>query len=154
MTNPMQPVSSKEGAPAASLRNASVAEDGARPKKVSATTSTVLKPATKRPAAPVKTLSEPHPTKKVRRDQPAVATASAARVRPTGQENGASRSRPGGGVAAEIEKQLQARLAWSDRQKRREEEAKAFRQRQRDEEAVRRRAKLLLAPSLGPGGSG
>lgn len=62
----------------------------------------------------------------------ATATIAAAAARPRGKENGAAQY----SVAAELEKQLQARLEWSERQKRREEEAKRFRQRQRDEEAV------------------
>ena len=66
--------------------------------------------------------------------KPTVATTTtAAAARPRGKENGTAQY----SVAAELEKQLQARLEWSERQKRREEEAKRFRQRQRDEEAVR-----------------
>ncbi|GAA5960151.1 hypothetical protein JCM8115_002527 [Rhodotorula mucilaginosa] len=68
----------------------------------------------------------------------ATATTAAAAARPRGKENGAAQY----SVAAELEKQLQARLEWSERQKRREEEAKRFRQRQRDEEAAREREKL------------
>lgn len=86
----------------------------------------------------------PHGTKKPRREpataaasvvtmKPTSATTTAAVARPRGKENGAAPY----SVAAELEKQLHARLEWSERQKRREEEAKRFRQRQRDEEAVR-----------------
>ena len=83
--------------------------------------------------------------KKPRREPAAVATSvlsmkptsasttTAAAAPPRGKENGTAQY----SVAAELEKQLQARLEWSERQKRREEEAKRFRQRQRDEEAVR-----------------
>lgn len=75
----------------------------------------------------------PMPAKKACRILAPFATAdTAVSARPRGKENGAAQ----GGVAAELEKQLQARLEWSERQKRREEEAKRFRQRQRDEEAV------------------
>lgn len=63
----------------------------------------------------------------------AAATTTAAAPRPRGKINGTAQH----SVAEELEKQLQARLEWSERQKRREEEAKRFRQRQREEEAVR-----------------
>lgn len=70
------------------------------------------------------------PAKKARRDP---APATLLRARSQGQENGPKQQ---GGVAAALEKQTQARLAWSERQKKREEDAKRFRQRQREEEAV------------------
>ncbi|GAA5876542.1 hypothetical protein JCM3774_003132 [Rhodotorula dairenensis] len=86
----------------------------------------------------------PMPTKKARREPAApltttVAPVAAASTRPRGKENGVAQ----GGVASELEKRLQARLEWSERQKKREEDAKQFRQRQRDEEAAREREKLL-----------
>ncbi|BGP52554.1 hypothetical protein JCM8202v2_000109 [Rhodotorula sphaerocarpa] len=81
------------------------------------------------------------PAKKARRDP---APATLLRARSQGQENGPKQQ---GGVAAALEKQTQARLAWSERQKKREEDAKRFRQRQREEEAAREREKLKLLRS-------
>ncbi|GAA5981025.1 hypothetical protein JCM10908_003954 [Rhodotorula pacifica] len=103
-------------------------------------------PSRRPPPSDDKTAQPPPPAKKARRDTapapaPAISAATAARTRPrTGKENGPTQQ---GGVAAALEKQLQARLEWSERQKRREEEVKRFRQRQRDEEAAREREKLL-----------
>lgn len=56
----------------------------------------------------------------------------------------------GGGVKAELEKQLKEKMEWSERQKRREEEVKARRERDRVEEAVRSfLSSLSLSRSVG-----